>query len=263
MFQFFVEMSTDLRDAPQLRRRIQSDTLLPPSIRLGEADGSGSIFDALIERYVALCERTEDIIIRHITLEVENDLKQHLTRYELCILPTHVELTNGTIRSRWDPTTPNDREPDASLLNAMTSFSTQLVELKQTLPNLVTSRLYRRVVLHLSNHIQNRAVYSGWSKFTAIGGREFANEVNDWRQVSSSTIPDSMVSVGPWTRLCDISRVLSLPGDGDDVTFSQAMAAAWSDGDESLRSISERIGLVDLTRIELQGVLRRRIECWR
>ena len=179
-----------------------------------------------------------------------------------CIPSALLKLTDH-LYSRWDQTTANDREPDTSFLNAMTTFSTQLAELKQTLPNLATSRIYRRIVSHISNHIQNRAVYAGWSKFTATGGREFASEVNDWRQVSSSTLSDGVVTAGPWMRLCDVGRVLSLPVEGDDVTFSQAMAAAWSDGDESLRSISQRIGLVDLSRIELQGILRRRVECWK
>ena len=94
--QFFVEMSTDLRNAPQLRWRIQSDTLLPPSISLGEAaDGSVSVFDALIDRYVALCERTEDMIIRHITAEVEHDLKHHLTRYEI-MYPIRLAQADGS-----------------------------------------------------------------------------------------------------------------------------------------------------------------------
>jgi hypothetical protein len=46
-------------------------------------------------------------------------------------------------------------------------------------------------------------------------------------------------------------------------TFAQAMAAGWSDGGESLRMFLERAGVDGMGRQELQGVLRRRVECWR
>ena len=165
-----------------------------------------------------------------------------------------------TGQRRWDQTTTDDRGTDASLLTAITTFSTHLTDLNHTLPLLTTSRLYRRIVLHISNHIQQRAVYAGWSRFTAIGGRDFADEAADWRQASSSSLPENIIVNSPWTRLSDIGRILSLPSDA---TFSLAMAAAWSDSEESLQNLNERIGLVDVGRNELQGILRRRIECWR
>ena len=170
-----------------------------------------------------------------------------------------------TCTRRWDQTISGDREPDTSLLTAVTTFSSHLTELRQTLPLLAISRLHRRIVSHLSNHIQQRAVYAGWSKFTVIGGKDLADEVADWRKASTSSLPDIDGGVidYPWTRLSDIGRVLSLPTDGDtNATFSQAMAAAWSGGDDTLHTLSERIGLVDVSRTELQGILRRRGDCW-
>lgn len=80
--QFFVEMTSDLREAPQLRWRVQSDSLLSNAVMSTHpGDSSVSVFDVLIERYASLCARTEDMLVRHITVEVENDLKPHLTRY--------------------------------------------------------------------------------------------------------------------------------------------------------------------------------------
>jgi hypothetical protein len=58
---------------------IQGDQLLPVSIT--SDGGNGSVFDVVIERYAALCQRSEDMIVRLVTVEVENDLKQHLQRY--------------------------------------------------------------------------------------------------------------------------------------------------------------------------------------
>ena len=255
-------MSTDLRDASQLRWKIQYDALLPSSIKNGDpTDTASSVFDLIIDKYATLCSRAEDMIVRHITVEVENDLKQHLTRYTSSSTDHLCQLT---IHRRWDQAASEDREPDASLLNGITALSTHLGELAQTLPILTTSRLYRRIVSHVSNHIQQRAVYAGWSKFSAVGGKDFADEITDWRQASASALPKGMSVDAPWTRLVDISRVLSLPTASRDLpTFSQAMAAAWSDGQEALQAFTQRLGLVDLNRADLQGVLRRRIECWR
>jgi hypothetical protein len=160
-------------------------------------------------------------------------------------------------------------------MHALTTFSSHLAHLASTLPTLVLSRIYRRVVSHISNHIQQRAVYSGWSKFTATGGTDLASEVEDWRQTSASAITAGVGGAGidpdaPWRRLVAISRILAIPSERSDagVTFSQAMAAAWSDSEDGLETFWERLGVgreggAEMTRLELQGVLRRRGDCWR
>ena len=85
-------------------------------------------------------------------------------------------------------------------------------------------------------------------------------------------IPREIIE-SPWTDLRAMAKVLALPndtessqsGDGDtggvSVTFAQAMAAAWSDG-ESLDVFYDRMGM-EMDRAQLHAVLRRRMECWR
>lgn len=77
-------------------------------------------------------------------------------------------------------------------------------------------------------------------------------------------VPRSVVEA-PWTDLRAMAKVLALPTEDADaaggVTFAQAMAAAWSDG-ESLGVFYERMGM-DMDRAQLHAVLRRRVECWR
>jgi hypothetical protein len=75
---FFVEMSAELRSATHLRWNLKGDPLIPAAIIGGSEEGS--VFDVVIERYTALCQRAEDMLVRLVTVEVENDLKQHLTR---------------------------------------------------------------------------------------------------------------------------------------------------------------------------------------
>ena len=200
----------------------------------------------MIERYSTLCARAEDMMVKHISVEVENDLKQHLTRY-----------VHGPYRAdirRWD----ESQEPDPSYLSSLATYSSHLSTLA-ILPTVPTLRVYKRLVDHLSNHIQQRAVYAGWSKFNAEGGHDFIEEIRDWVSTSeTASIPKSAVKA-PWTRLCDIAQVLSL-NDGE-VTFAQAMAAAWS-GEESFDLFVKRLG-IKMGRGDLQGVLKRRVDCWR
>lgn len=166
-------------------------------------------------------------------------------------------------------------------MNALTTLSSNLSHLAGTLPQLSTIRLYRQIVHHISNHIAQRGVYSGWSKFTQFGGKAFQSEVEDYIHAStqaltstptSSTgsqdhqygIPPAIIE-SPWIDLKAMGKILALPNDTDGdtkgVTFAQAMAAAWSDG-ESLEVFYERMG-IELDRALLHAVLRRRVECWR
>ena len=81
--QFFVEMASELRAASHLRWKLQSDQLLPPTFRSTLSHGdlaTATVFDVLLSKYEGMVGRTEDMIIRHITSEVEGGLKQHLTR---------------------------------------------------------------------------------------------------------------------------------------------------------------------------------------
>ena len=77
--QFFIEMSADLVRSDDLRKRVANELLLPATLRNGQAT-AGSVFDVVGERYEALANRAEDMIVRHVSAEVETDLKQHLTR---------------------------------------------------------------------------------------------------------------------------------------------------------------------------------------
>lgn len=97
-------------------------------------------------------------------------------------------------------------------------------------------------------------------------------------KVSSTDIlassPSDLVKRGaetPWRSIMDKIAILCLPSESElseaeanegKATFSQGMAAAWSDGAESLQAFLVRAG-VKMDRADLQAVLRRRNECWR
>ena len=77
--------------------------------------------------------------------------------------------------------------PDPNLVQALTTYSSLLFSLT-VLPPTLTSKIYRRIVSHLSNHIVQRVVYAGWSKFSPQGGKDFSDEVKDWIETSSTAV---------------------------------------------------------------------------
>ena len=72
-------MTADLREDGDLKATLQNDLTLPLGLRAKDGP-SETVFDVLIERFDALVSRTEDMIVRHISAEVETDMKQHLTK---------------------------------------------------------------------------------------------------------------------------------------------------------------------------------------
>ncbi len=206
-----------------------------------------SLFGLACERYAAVAARAEDMMVKHVAGEVERDLRPHLTR-------------------RWDKANGGDLDwqPDASLLTAMSALSSQLGLLARTLPLRNLTKQYRSIVAHLSNHIMQRAVHSGWSKFTEAGGKDFATEVGAWTEASVIGLGGALKRPNtPWTELAEAASILALPQEpqGDDrPSFSQAMALAFGGDTDRLRS---RLGLRELSEDRVQAIMRRRLECWR
>lgn len=170
---------------------------------------------------------------------------------------------------RWDQQiTPAPDDPaniHPSFISALTTLSTSLSYLTSTIPPTPLLRIYRSITQNLTTHISHRGVYSGWSKFTSIGGQSFQQEINDFihtSQESLSVIPGEVVS-RQWRSLVDLGKVLALPNErvGHGATFQEAMGVAWS-GEEGVKGFCGRLG-VELDAAVLQALLRRRVECWR
>jgi hypothetical protein len=74
-------MSDQLINTPSVRYKLQADPYLSnPNPNPSEGD-SWSVWDLMIETYMILGLRGEEMIVRLITAEVEGDLKKHLQRY--------------------------------------------------------------------------------------------------------------------------------------------------------------------------------------
>jgi hypothetical protein len=98
--QSFLELWQDIIVDSGLRVRADEDKLMPvppPPVHGTESDG-GSIFDKLIEDYVVLAERAEDMVLQHVCGEIEMELKAHFFR---CV-SNPISLSAGGARSKAD-----------------------------------------------------------------------------------------------------------------------------------------------------------------
>lgn len=111
-----------------------------------------------------------------------------------------------------------------------------------------------------------RAVFAGWSKFTAVGGRELLSEVEAWIEASRHGLEGSDIIRHPelaWSQLYEAAQILALPRDltpEKTTTFSQAMALVFGSEYERLK---EYLDLKETSQEQAQAIMRRRIECWR
>ena len=173
---------------------------------------------------------------------------------------------------RWDVEPAPDEDlqtgPTPALLAPITTLTGHLTHLASTLPPLLLGKLYRSIIHHISNHIMQRAVHAGWSKFTPTGGARLVSDVKDWQQActmalgSTSGIKRPEI---PWLKLADAARILALPaeGSGGEATFPQAMVAAWSEDTPLLEGLLDKMNVRSMERAEIQAVLKRRVDCWR
>ena len=144
---------------------------------------------------------------------------------------------------------------------ALLSLSGHLGLLASLLPSPSLTAIYRRIVDHLSNHIVQRAILAGWSRFTAAGGKELEREVAAWVSSSSLALGSAVRRpAAPWRRLEEMAKVLALDDDGDNEQVG------WDELLDALRSGGsgapiDQLELRVLDRAELEQVVRRRVDC--
>ena len=84
-------MSDQLINTPSVKYKLQADAYLSNPNPSGE--DSWSVWDRMIETFMILGLRGEEMIVRLITAEVEGDLKKHLQRY---VIPLTILRHRGT-----------------------------------------------------------------------------------------------------------------------------------------------------------------------
>lgn len=72
--QLYLQMSEDIQGDSTYSRKAIDDGII------GQYSRDPNVYQLRLEEFELLLARAEDLIIKHITHEVEKDLKQHLTR---------------------------------------------------------------------------------------------------------------------------------------------------------------------------------------
>ncbi|KAG7529987.1 hypothetical protein FFLO_05284 [Filobasidium floriforme] len=237
----YLELVTEISNSPDYIARARHDGIA--------VDDGANPYDIAVEQYRTLVNRAESMIVKHVTAEVERDLRTHLTR-------------------RWDANASSmDKEGTTmALIGPLTTLSAHLGHLARMLPASAAGHLYRAIVAHVTNHIMQRAVYAGWSKFTEYGGQELVAETNAWVEASTLGLRecDAIRRPGlPWQAFGETARLLSLPTEAKEeqpVTFAQAVAMAF---DSQYARLTELLDIKELDQGQAQVVLKRRIDCWR
>lgn len=269
-FQFFIQLYSAISQDPILRRQAQPALATPPPSDSTNAD----LFSADIERYRRLAARSEEALVKLITSEVEAGLRSHLTRYieqRLFVSPATVTDLELAISSRrWDSSSETatetlDLPPD--LLPALLALSSHLALLSSLVPPTILAPVYRRIVDHLSNHIERRAVFAGWSKFTSSGGSDLAREISGWVNTCTLALGGVVRRPGaPWRRLEEMGKVLSLDdafseGEEEDVVkWSDVLAVLRVRDEGAFEGLRQRLELKALTKEELLEVVKRRVD---
>lgn len=80
--QFFLELWIEINERSALRAKVDAHPSLPTTAHAKDSDQvEGTLFDELIGQYTAVANRAEDMIIRHISSEVEVELKGYFAKY--------------------------------------------------------------------------------------------------------------------------------------------------------------------------------------
>jgi hypothetical protein len=153
-----------------------------------------------------------------------------------------------------------------ALIGPLTTLSAHLGHLARMMPAGALGRLYRSIVAHITNHIMQRAVYAGWSKFTEYGGEELVSETSAWIEASKLGLlecPSMRRPELPWQPFVETARLLALPTEtreDEPVAFAQAVAMAF---DSQYGRLTELMHIKELDQGQAQTVLKRRNDCWR
>jgi hypothetical protein len=78
-----LELWTEINERSTLRAKVDAHPSLPATSHAqAREEVQGTLFDELIAQYSSVATRAEDMIIRHISSEVEVELKGYFARYE-------------------------------------------------------------------------------------------------------------------------------------------------------------------------------------
>ncbi|KAH8120467.1 TIP-1 family-domain-containing protein [Phellopilus nigrolimitatus] len=231
---FFLELWHQICEKASLRSRVEDINSLPNPNVVNE---EGTIFEELVTQYNKLAERTESMLVRQICGEVEADLKAHIYKQ-----------SNASPEGASE-----DIVLSQTLLGPIARFSAHLSLLRKTLPVPTVVGLYRKVGSHIALHVlQRQVLYQGRRRMNSLEGRVILDETRLWVETSRMALGGSVRRVeGPWERLLEAGRLLSLEGDA----FERAVNAVRLGKEGEYEKLVETVGIGEMSNEEVMDVL--------
>lgn len=260
-----MELWTEINQRANLRTHAESHASLPGP-KIAEGAPEDTLFEELVQQYVKLSSRAEDMIVHQVSGEMEEGLRAHLSSYVLYIFFFGAVIHRPFVFScspkpETEPT--NDIALSATLLMPIALLSSYLTFLRSALPQITVINLYRRIATRLSEHIFNRLIlYHGHYRLTTAQGRVICAECELWVETCRAVLsgPSGRARVeAPWLRLLEGARLVAAEGSvwqklvdvtfgmGDDVEWEEVMYGA--------------LGISEMAREEVMQVLRTREDC--
>lgn len=190
---------------------------------------------------------------------------RHTFRGELCHDHSCFHTNSSTI-SHWtnsESTSSDERGVSipTALVAPISTLSSHLASLSQSLPGPVAATLYRRISSTWGGVIlQRRVLQRGIGRLSLVEAKIIVEECLLWIQACKMTMGRSVRRVeGPWARLLDAMKLLTLEQDQFRIAVDRIFNTD-ADGLEKLRDDLE-VSQLDLG--ELIEVVRLREDCWR
>ncbi|KAI8995431.1 TIP-1 family-domain-containing protein [Trametes punicea] len=246
---FFLELWAEINRRANLRTKAEAVSSLPNPREREDEPPEGTIFEELVRHYNALADRAEEMIVQCVTGEVEAALKSHLQGGS-----THATPATGGHAA-------DDIALAQTLLGPLALLSSHLTFLRGMLPRTTSTSLYRRIASRLGTHLlQRQILYRGRARVTVGESKTVLAEAELWVETARTALKEERARVeAPWRAYLEAARLLAGEGEAWErvvrVTFGTEADEAWEG------VMLESVGLCELSREEVQQVLRRREDC--
>ncbi|KZO97338.1 hypothetical protein CALVIDRAFT_513639 [Calocera viscosa TUFC12733] len=249
---FFLELWNEINSRASLRNRAAVTSSLP-DVKSGEDSiVEGTLFDEMIAQYRKLSTRAEAMIVKHVTGEVEAQLKDYFVACVSSLIP---------LCSRWNAPVSDSLGLPPILVPGLTSLTSHLTVLSRSLPAPFLTTVYRQVSSRLCSHILSRAVlHAGRGRYSPESGATFTRESQAWVEVCQGALAGKVLRVGRgWERLVEAGKILGI----DAVDFGAAMRIVWGGSDKEFSEWKDKLGLRVMSREQVMEVMRARSDCGR
>ncbi|KAI0823023.1 TIP-1 family-domain-containing protein [Trametes gibbosa] len=244
---FFLELWAEIGRRVNLRTKAESVASLPNPNGNEDEPPEGTIFEELVRHYKALVGRAEDMIVQCVTGEVEASLKPHLQAQ--CPLPWADILDDIVLRKHF--------------LRPSLFFHPTLPSCVVRFPHTAVTTLYRRVASQLATHfLQRQVLYRGRTRCSVYEGKGILAEAELWVETARTALRGQRGRAeAPWRGYLQAARLLA----GESAECARIIEATFGTlpDTEWVEVVLETVGVCELSREEVQQVLRKREDCER